>query len=301
LVQLQPIGNFTTFSGGAFKFLEPSRIKTTFGRMHNAKPGKVRPKKSLGQHFLHDQKVAKRIVDSLEIPGRPVVAEIGPGMGVLTKFLIEKPLEKLVVIEIDRDSVAYLKKNYPSLNDNIIEGDFLEVDLKQIAEKNLQVIGNFPYNISSQIFFRVLENRDVVDQVVCMLQKEVADRLAAGPGSKTYGILSVLLQAYYKIEYLFKVSPGVFTPPPKVMSAVIRLTRNDVKRLECNESFFVQVVKQGFNNRRKTLRNALKNLNLSPEVSALEVFNKRAEQLSVQSFVDLTNAIDQSRGTGAIG
>jgi 16S rRNA (adenine1518-N6/adenine1519-N6)-dimethyltransferase len=269
--------------------------------MRNTKTGKVRPKKSLGQHFLHDQKIAQRIVDGLDIQDHPVVAEIGPGMGVLTKYLIEKPIGKLVVIEIDRDSVAYLKTNYPSLTNNIIEGDFLEVELKQIAEKNLQIIGNFPYNISSQIFFRVLENRDVVDQVVCMLQKEVADRLAAGPGSKTYGILSVLLQAYYRIEYLFKVSPGVFTPPPKVMSAVIRLRRNDVKRLNCDESLFVQVVKQGFNNRRKTLRNALKNLNLSPEVTTLEVFNKRAEQLSVQSFVDLTNAIDQSRGTGAIG
>jgi 16S rRNA (adenine1518-N6/adenine1519-N6)-dimethyltransferase len=263
--------------------------------MEKRKHDKVRPKKSLGQHFLHDKKVAQRIVDSLQSDAGSVVVEIGPGMGVLTKFLVEGQKFDLTLVEIDRDSVAYLKKHYPSLAQKIIEGDFLEVDLSEINNK-ISIIGNFPYNISSQIFFRILEHRSVVNEVVCMLQKEVADRIAAPHGSRTYGILSVLLQAYFNVQYLFKVSPGVFTPPPKVMSAVIRLKRNAVTRLECDETLFVQVVKQGFNNRRKTLRNALKNLNLSQEIVRLEILDKRAEQLSVQSFVELTKAIEQSRG-----
>lgn len=269
---------------------------------------KVRPKKSLGQHFLHDQHIAQRIVDSLA-PGPNPVLEIGPGMGVLTKFLVAKPDTDLRLIEIDRDSVRYLHEHYPQLGDRIISGDFLELDLRDVFPGVFSVIGNFPYNISSQIFFRVLECRNQVDQVVCMLQKEVADRIAAKPGNKTYGILSVLLQAYYDIDYLFKVSPGVFTPPPKVMSAVIRLRRNATARLECNEELFVQVVKQGFNMRRKTLRNALKNLILpapagqEPANNAFEeMLNLRAEQLSVESFVFLTNVIEQRRGaTAAMG
>jgi 16S rRNA (adenine1518-N6/adenine1519-N6)-dimethyltransferase len=269
---------------------------------------KVRPKKSLGQHFLHDQHIAQRIVDSLA-PGPNPVLEIGPGMGVLTKFLVAKPDTDLRLIEIDRDSVRYLHEHYPQLGDRIISGDFLELDLRGVFAGMFSVIGNFPYNISSQIFFRVLECRNQVDQVVCMLQKEVADRIAAKPGNKTYGILSVLLQAYYDIDYLFKVSPGVFTPPPKVMSAVIRLRRNATARLECNEELFVQVVKQGFNMRRKTLRNALKNLILpapagqEPVNNAFEeMLNLRAEQLSVESFVFLTNVIEQRRGaTAAMG
>jgi 16S rRNA (adenine1518-N6/adenine1519-N6)-dimethyltransferase len=264
--------------------------------MQKDRSDKVRPKKFLGQHFLHDQQVAKKIVDGLQISSNQTVLEIGPGMGVLTKFLVQNDAMDLRLVEIDRDSVAYLKKHYPSLSDRIIEGDFLELDLKEISSERLSIIGNFPYNISSQIFFQVLEHRGIVDQVVCMLQKEVADRIASKEGNKTYGILSVLLQAFFDIQYLFKVSPGVFTPPPKVMSAVIRLKRNSVRQLDCNEVLFFQVVKQGFSNRRKTLRNALKNLNLTPEVASLALLDKRAEQLSVASFIELTKAIEQSRG-----
>ena len=258
---------------------------------------KVRPKKSLGQHFLHDQHVAQRIVGSLKVEKEHhAVLEIGPGMGVLTTYLLEQKDIDLKVIEIDRDSVAYLKKNYPPLTNKIIEGDFLEVDIHEIFPSTFSIIGNFPYNISSQIFFKALKHRDQVDELVCMLQKEVAQRIAAPPGSKTYGILSVLLQAYYNIEYLFTVPPGVFTPPPKVMSAVIRLKRNNVLALACDETFFTQVVKQAFNTRRKTLRNALKNLNLPAEIAALAIMDKRAEQLSVEDFVNLTQQIDRSRG-----
>jgi 16S rRNA (adenine1518-N6/adenine1519-N6)-dimethyltransferase len=266
------------------------------GKVHQ-KSDKVRPKKSLGQHFLHDQNVARKIVESLQTKEGSTVLEIGPGMGVLTKYLVENKDIDLSLIEIDRDSVAYLKKHYPLLQQKIIEGDFLAQDLSVINPERLSIIGNFPYNISSQIFFKVLEHRSIVKEVVCMLQKEVADRIAAPHGSKTYGILSVLLQAYFDIQFLFKVSPGVFIPPPKVMSAVIRLKRNQVERLACDETLFVQVVKQGFNNRRKTLRNALKNLNLSQEIVKLDIMDKRAEQLSVNSFIELTKAIEQSRGS----
>jgi 16S rRNA (adenine1518-N6/adenine1519-N6)-dimethyltransferase len=216
-------------------------------------------------------------------------------MGVLTRLLNERNDIDLTVIEIDRDSVAYLKEHHLVKVERIIEGDFLRADLTGMFPGHFAIIGNFPYNISSQIFFKVLEHRHQVDQVVCMLQKEVADRIATGPGSKVYGILSVLLQAYYRIEYLFKVSPGVFTPPPRVMSAVIRLIRNERSHLECDEKLFVQVVKQGFNNRRKTLRNALKNLNLAAAVSSLPLLDKRAEQLAVEDFVHLTRLIEESR------
>jgi 16S rRNA (adenine1518-N6/adenine1519-N6)-dimethyltransferase len=256
----------------------------------------VRPKKSLGQHFLHDQHTAAKIVDSLVNEGSTLrLLEIGPGMGVLTKLLNKRDDVDLTLIEIDRDSVAYLKEHHLVKEDRIIEGDFLEADLTGMFPGHFAIIGNFPYNISSQIFFKVLEHRHQVDQVVCMLQKEVADRIATGPGSKVYGILSVLLQAYYRIEYLFKVSPGVFTPPPRVMSAVIRLIRNERSHLECDEKLFVQVVKQGFNNRRKTLRNALKNLNLAAAVTSLPLLDKRAEQLAVEDFVHLTRLIEESR------
>lgn len=254
----------------------------------------VRPKKFLGQHFLNDQGIARRIVEGLTTSEKSNVLEIGPGMGVLTKFLVQDKSINLKVIEIDWDSVAYLKQHYPALS--IMEGDFLELDLKQVFGESFSVIGNFPYNISSQIFFKVLEQRNMVDQVVCMLQKEVADRIAEPPGSKTYGILSVLLQAFYDIEYLFKVPPGVFIPPPKVMSAVIRLTRNKREKLDCNEALFFQVVKQGFNNRRKTLRNALKNLNLAAEFLTDPIFDLRAERLSVDQFVYITQLTEKSRG-----
>ena len=258
---------------------------------------KVRPKKFLGQHFLHDQNIAKRIVDSLVVgEGCQQVLEIGPGMGVLTRYLAAIPGIDLRLIEIDRDSVQYLHEHYPALSDRIHEGDFLEINIQELFTGHFSIIGNFPYNISSQIFFKVLEHRDTVDQVVCMLQKEVADRIAAPHGNKTYGILSVLLQAFYTVQSLFKVSPGVFTPPPQVMSAVIRLTRNSTQKLACDESLFVTVVKQGFNNRRKTLRNALKNLILPAEISALSLLDKRAEQLTVEEFIHLTQLIGDSRG-----
>jgi 16S rRNA (adenine1518-N6/adenine1519-N6)-dimethyltransferase len=259
----------------------------------------VRAKKFLGQHFLNDQNIAQRIVESLAPDPNSNVLEIGPGTGVLTKFLVADKSLNLKVIEIDWDSVAHLKKHYPTLQ--IIEGDFLKLDLLSIFDKSFSIIGNFPYNISSQIFFKVLEQREQVNGVVCMLQKEVADRIASPPGNKTYGILSVLLQAFYDIEYLFKVPPGVFIPPPKVMSAVIRLKRNQRQHLDCDEAQFFKVVKQGFNNRRKTLRNALKNLNLATEFSALPIFNQRAEQLSVEEFVYITQLMEKSRaGAGSI-
>lgn len=257
----------------------------------------VRPKKSLGQHFLHDQHTARKIVESLRIPEGSTIRllEIGPGMGVLTRLLRDRPEISLTVVEIDRESVAYLREHNLVPPDRIIEGDFLQLDLSSLFEGPFSIIGNFPYNISSQIFFKVLEHRDVVDQVVCMLQKEVAERIVSKHGSKVYGILSVLLQAYYKTEMLFKVSPGVFTPPPKVTSAVIRLTRNERAKLDCDETLFLQVVKQGFNNRRKTLRNALKNLNLAATVSSRSLMDKRAEQLTVEDFVYLTRLIEDSR------
>ena len=253
----------------------------------------VRPKKFLGQHFLKDLNIARQIADALVVAPDTPVLEIGPGTGVLTQFLLPRPLQ-LQVVEIDRESVAYLQQHYSALEGKITEGDFLELDVERLLPSGCAVIGNFPYNISSQIFFRILEHRQQVTQVVCMLQKEVADRLASPPGNKTYGILSVLLQAYYKIEYLFKVPPGVFHPPPKVMSAVIRLQRNQRQRLDCNETLFVRVVKQGFQNRRKTLRNALKNLNLPTSVYQLPVMDKRAEQLDVDQFVLLTQEIEKA-------
>lgn len=254
----------------------------------------VRPKKSLGQHFLKDLNIAERIVEALDLnPAKNTVLEIGPGTGVLTQFLSKKENVSLTLSEVDRDSIEYLKKYYPSLKDRIV-GDFLELELDKLFQEPIHVIGNFPYNISSQIFFKALDHKDQVVQIVGMLQKEVAERIAARHGNKTYGILSVLLQAYYDIEYLFKVPPGVFNPPPKVMSAVIRMTRNDKKELGCDEVLFRKVVKQGFNNRRKTLRNALKPLNLPAEISALELLDKRAEQLAVSDFISLTNLIEQS-------
>jgi 16S rRNA (adenine1518-N6/adenine1519-N6)-dimethyltransferase len=257
----------------------------------------VRPKKFLGQHFLKDKNIALRIVESLQLEeGKNFVIEIGPGTGVLTQHLLQDDRVDLKVIEIDRESVAYLSEHYPSLKHRIIEGDFLDKNVATLFPEasGIHIIGNFPYNISSQIFFKILEHKNKVAQVVCMLQKEVADRISEKEGTKTYGILSVLLQAYYEIDYLFKVPPGVFFPPPKVMSAVIRLRRNDRAVLPCDEVLFKKVVKQAFQNRRKTLRNALKNLNLSLSVYALPVMDKRAEQLSVDEFIRLTGLIEKS-------
>ncbi len=217
----------------------------------------VRAKKALGQHFLTDQSIAKNIVGALR--GRQAL-EVGPGMGVLTQYLLPRPELALKVIELDNESVVYLKKHYPELGDNLIEGDFLKMDLDGIFEGEYSVIGNFPYNISSQIFFKILEHRDRIPEVVCMIQKEVAERIAEKPGTKTYGILSVFLQAWYDIEYLFTVGSGAFNPPPKVQSAVIRLTRNSRTDLGCDEKLFRTVVKTAFGQRRKTLRNSLKPL-----------------------------------------
>lgn len=249
----------------------------------------VKAKKFLGQHFLTDERIAERIVESLSTETNHVL-EIGPGMGVLTKYLIKKDELDFHVVEIDRESVAYLHDHYPTLD--VIEGDFLQYDLTSLFHDTFSIIGNFPYNISSQILFKVFDNRDRVSEVVGMFQKEVAERVAAGPGSKTYGILSVLLSAFYNTEYLFTVNENVFNPPPKVKSAVIRLRRNDVKSLECDEKLFVQVVKAGFNQRRKTLRNALRQLNLPLDRISEETLAKRAEQLSVAQFIEITKTIE---------
>ena len=251
----------------------------------------VRPKKALGQHFLVDLNIARKIVDAMSDDVNTII-EVGAGMGVLTQYLIADRLEKLHVVEIDTESIEYLKNVYPQLGDRLVHGDFLRTDLSKFATEKMGVIGNFPYNISSQIFFQVLKYRNQVDEVVGMIQKEVAERIAAGPGSKTYGILSVLLQAWYDIDYLFTVHENVFNPPPKVKSAVIRMKRNNVSQLDCDEKLFVTVVKQAFNQRRKTMRNSLRSL-IPQEIIKDEIFNKRPEQLSVQEFVELTKKLSK--------
>lgn len=249
----------------------------------------VRPKKSLGQHFLTDQSIAKRIVEQLS-PEVKTVIEVGAGTGVLTQYMVNDIMDKFYVIEIDTESIAYLKANFPMLGDHLIHGDFLRADLNQYGTQDMAIIGNFPYNISSQIFFQVLKHKEIVVEVVGMVQKEMAERMAAKEGSKTYGILSVLMQAWYDIEYLFTVHENVFNPPPKVKSAVIKMRRNAVTDLGCDEKLFVTIVKQAFNQRRKTMRNSLRTL-LSPDIIENEIFNKRPEQLSVKEFIDLTNFI----------
>ena len=241
----------------------------------------VRPKKSLGQHFLNDKNIALKIVESFD-PETKSLLEIGPGTGVLTDFLLERGIPDFKVVEIDTESIEFLKNKYAELN--IIEGDFLKQDISSQFNTNYSVIGNFPYNISSQIFFKILDERNKVDEVVCMLQQEVAKRIASKPRNKEYGILSVLLQAWYDIEYLFTVPPQVFTPPPKVTSAVIRLKRNALTSLNCDEKKFFTVIKTGFNQRRKTLHNALKPIAQYNGKYA----GKRAEELSVEDFVELT-------------
>ncbi|MEE4284711.1 MAG: 16S rRNA (adenine(1518)-N(6)/adenine(1519)-N(6))-dimethyltransferase RsmA [Mariniphaga sp.] len=247
----------------------------------------VRPKKKLGQHFLKDRNIARKIVDSLGAT-IPNVLEVGPGTGILTAFLLQRPDFNLHVVEIDTESVEYLQIHFPELNGKIHSRDFLKWDAAELPEI-FSIIGNFPYNISSQIFFRILEWRNRVPEVVCMVQKEVAERLSAPHGSKTYGILSVLLGAFYDIDYLFTVSEQVFIPPPKVKSAVIRLRRNPVERLPCNEELFSRIVKAAFNKRRKMLRNSLGELELEiPEQFA----DKRPEQLSVADFIRLTKMVE---------
>ncbi len=248
----------------------------------------VRPKKALGQHFLKDLQIARRIAETLSGYKDCPVLEIGPGMGVLTRFLLDEGHD-LSVVELDLESVQYLEQHFPELKDRIYAGDFLRMDLSKLFEGPFCVIGNYPYNISSQIFFKVLEYKDLIPCCSGMLQREVAQRLAAGPGSKTYGILSVLLQAWYDVEYLFTVSEEVFEPPPKVKSGVIRVVRNQRTELGCDESLFKTVVKTSFNQRRKTLRNSMKPL-LGKDCSdySLPIFDKRPEQLSVGQFIELT-------------
>ncbi len=257
----------------------------------------VKPKKALGQHFLKDLQIARQIAETLDAyKGMPVL-EIGPGMGVLTQFLLDAGHD-LTVVELDRESVAYLEKNFPRLEGRIFAEDFLRLDLSKIFSSPFCVIGNYPYNISSQIFFRVLDYKDSVPCCSGMIQREVALRLASPPGKKDYGILSVLLQAWYNIEYLFTVSENVFDPPPKVKSAVIRMTRNERKSLGCDEALFKRVVKTSFNQRRKTLRNSMKPL-LGKEFPhySLPIFDKRPEQLSVEDFIELTILSDQFLST----
>lgn len=278
---------------------------------HTTQMKSVRPKKQLGQHFLTDQDVARRIADTVDAcPALPIL-EVGPGMGVLTQYLLPKG-RPVKVVEIDTESVAYLKENMPQLGENILGDDFLRMPLDQVfGGQPFVLTGNYPYNISSQIFFRMLEYRDLIPCCTGMIQREVAQRMAAGPGSRTYGILSVLLQAWYSVEYLFTVDEHVFCPPPKVKSAVIRLTRNEVSSLPCNEVLFRRVVKTTFNQRRKTLRNNIRPLlaqidneqrekGMQPkdhtEWLAQELFQKRPEQLSVQDFISLTLSLQQECG-----
>lgn len=262
----------------------------------------VRPKKALGQHFLTDQSVAQAIVAALK--GNGPVLEVGPGMGVLTQYLLQRKELDLKLVEIDTESVRYLLEHFPEVASGLFEADFLKLDLSKLFAGSFAVIGNFPYNISSQIFFKILDYRNSVPEVVCMIQKEVAERMAAGPGSKTYGILSVLLQAWYDIEYILTVGEGSFVPPPKVKSAVVRLTRNSRESLGCDEGLFKKVVKATFNQRRKTIRNSLKPLlagmpaadaslfdaNSSESLPFLEL---RPERLSVEDFIQLTLAIQK--------
>ena len=252
----------------------------------------VKAKKNLGQHFLKDKEIARRIAATLDHFSSLPVLEVGPGTGVLTEFLLANGRD-LTVVEIDRESVAYLKENYPALNGRILEQDFLRMNLAQHFDGPFCIIGNYPYNISSQIFFKILDNKESVPCCTGMIQKEVAERMIASPGSKAYGILTVLLQAWYDIEYLFTVDEQAFIPPPKVKSAVVRLTRNKRKQLNCNEKLFKMVVKTGFNQRRKMLRNSVKSL-LSGEDPLPDdpMLTKRPEQLSIEQFEALTNLLE---------
>ncbi len=253
----------------------------------------VRAKKHLGQHFLKDESIASKIANSLSFSGYQEVLEIGPGMGVLTRHLLEKA-DHLSVIEVDRESVAYLLQHFPELRGKVIQGDFLKLDLeKAFGGKQVAIIGNFPYNISSQILFRAIKFRHLVPEFGGMFQKEVAQRITQGPGSKTYGILSVIAQAFYQSEYLFTVPPEVFSPPPKVDSGVIRLVRKKDFTLPVDDDFFFRVVKTAFNQRRKTLRNSLKSLGISDKLSEDVIFARRPEQLSVEEFVQLTQILEQ--------
>jgi 16S rRNA (adenine1518-N6/adenine1519-N6)-dimethyltransferase len=248
----------------------------------------IRPKKHLGQHFLHDENIARKIIGFL--PDKAInILEIGPGTGILTKYLLKDENFNSFFLEIDPEAVSFLNQTYPEITDRLITADILEYNLSLIPSP-FTMIGNFPYNISTQILFKVIEYRMIIPEVIGMFQKEVAERVASPPGSKKYGILSVLLQAYYNIDYLFSVSENVFYPPPNVQSGVIRLRRNEIVKLECNEDLFFRVVKTAFNQRRKTLRNALKSLNPGGTGITFPLLDKRAEQLSVADFILLTNS-----------
>jgi 16S rRNA (adenine1518-N6/adenine1519-N6)-dimethyltransferase len=252
----------------------------------------VKAKKHLGQHFLTDKNIAEKIVNSLIHDSEyDKVLEVGPGMGVLSDFLLQKKNFETYLIDIDTESYLFLQKKYPDLGEKLLNADFLKLDFTAVFQKPFAIIGNFPYNISSQILFKILDNRNQVREVVGMFQKEVAERCTAKPGTKEYGILSVFLQAYYRCEYLFTVKAGVFNPPPKVLSAVIRLSRNHHSELDCNEKLFWQVVKAGFNQRRKTLSNALSGIIPKEKQGEEEVWTLRAERLSVKDFEALTNMI----------
>jgi 16S rRNA (adenine1518-N6/adenine1519-N6)-dimethyltransferase len=258
----------------------------------------VRPKKHLGQHFLHDENIARKILASLP-PDPRLVLEIGPGTGVLSKYLLEDSSHDTFYLEVDRESAEYLRKTYPAILTRLIEGDFLDYPMDEFPEagrskEQMTILGNFPYNISSQILFKAIEHRNRVGVILGMFQKEVAERLTEKPGSRTYGILSVILQAFYDTEYLMTVSAGVFIPPPNVKSAVIRLIRNSRVSLGCDEALFVRVVKTAFNQRRKTLHNALKPITSQiTDEAGLPFLTTRAEQLSVDDFILLTSEIGQ--------
>ena len=275
-----------------------SKVQDNF---HLSPPNKVektsvKAKKHLGQHFLTDLTIAENIIAGLTLHGNyKKVLEIGPGMGVLTQFLIQQKKYQTSLIDIDSESIVYLKTHFPSLSDHIIEGDFLTIDLTTLLGKEpFAIIGNFPYNISTQILFKVLDYKDQIPEVVGMFQKEVAERIASEPGSKVYGITSVLLQPFYRIEYLFTVDERVFNPPPKVKSGVIRLTRNEKSKLECNEALFKTIVKTAFNQRRKTMRNSLKPF-LADSIKDNPLFSLRPEQLSVEQFIALTSLLDNTK------
>ena len=247
----------------------------------------VRAKKYLGQHFLINNEIAKDIVALISDIEKVSILEIGPGMGILTNFLVEKSQE-VTVIEIDKESINFLKKKIPKLNKKIIEGDFLDVNLNKIFENNFTIIGNFPYNISSQILFKVFENKNIINEIVGMFQKEVAERVAAKKGKKR-GILSVFIQTFFEVEYCFSVNENEFSPPPKVKSGIIRLKRNNRKELKCDNKLYKKIVKTTFNQRRKTIKNSLKSLNLDFGTSIDNLMHLRAESLTVEDFINITN------------
>lgn len=267
-------------------------MKKENSNMPNVNSESVRAKKHLGQHFLKDETIAEKIADTLTLKGYKNVLEIGPGMGVLTKYLIKKEIE-VIAMDLDSESIVYLEKNYPNKNLKIVEGDFLKYNIpKLFGEEQFAITGNFPYNISTQIVFKMLEWKEQIPEFTGMFQKEVAERICEKEGSKAYGILSVLAQAFYDAEYLFTVPPSVFNPPPKVESGVLRLRRKENYSLACDEKMLYKVVKTAFQQRRKTLRNSLKSFNISEKLKEDVIFDQRPEQLSVSQFIALTQKLE---------